>query len=329
MHARTTILARAGRYSPAARLSHATGSERYAVALIEDARIDVGLAGVGETAVSPGCAPAVAYDEATVGGVADDGNGVTAADGVGLERVQFALGRGGIVPGRVDVEPGQKRAVGGEPGTPVRQVLLKVEIGRDAPRSRGGEEGVLVPQVHVGRDVEGQQGFRDNPVLAQDVHRRLEGGAGALNERFRPAGERVGFLRRHPGVARRQLGTLRQPAGLDEVVTGDTVGGRPADARARRFLVADVPPAGAKVHAGRRRRARDGNGTGRYGLFETPVLLGIVRRLQIANAMCLWPRTCTPLLSHGYSPSLGEGMITGLLVRSCAENVSRASGRGR
>src|SRR5262245_51814730 len=48
-----------------------------------------------------------------------------------------------------------------------------------------------------------------------------------------------------------------------------------------------------------------------------------MRRLQIANAMCLWPRTCTPFLSHGYSPSLGQGMITGLLVRSCAE-MSRA-----
>src|SRR5262249_18052104 len=94
-HARARA-ATPGKYSPAAGLSHGRCSERHAVALIEEARIDIGLAGVGETTISPGRAPAVADDEATVGGVADDGDGVAAADGVGLEHVQFALGRGGV-----------------------------------------------------------------------------------------------------------------------------------------------------------------------------------------------------------------------------------------
>jgi hypothetical protein len=155
--------------------------------------------------ISPGRSPAIAHDETTVGSVAHDARGVATADRVGLEGIQLALGCGGVVPGRVHVEPDQDRAMRGEPGAPVRQVLLKVEIGGDAARRQGGEEGILVSQIQVGRDVEGQQGFRRRAVLAQDVHGSLEGGAGSLDESFRKGGQGVGFLRCHPGTAWRQL----------------------------------------------------------------------------------------------------------------------------
>src|SRR4029077_7945096 len=102
-----------------------------------------------ETTISPGRAPAVSDDEATVGGVADDGDGMAATDRVGLESIEFAARRGGVIPGRVHAEPGKDRAVSGQPGTPVRQVLLQIEIGGDAPRRRRSEEGILVPQVQV------------------------------------------------------------------------------------------------------------------------------------------------------------------------------------
>src|SRR3981189_2163595 len=72
--------------------AHEPGSERHAVALIVERGIDVGLAGVGETMVAPRCAPAVAHNETLVGSIADHGRGVATADGVGLERIQLAMG---------------------------------------------------------------------------------------------------------------------------------------------------------------------------------------------------------------------------------------------
>src|SRR5262245_18452754 len=60
--------------------------------------------------------------------------------------------------------------------------------GRDeryTTRCGGGEEGVVVSQVHAGCDYERQQGFRHGPVLAQNVQGGLETGTGAFDHRFR------------------------------------------------------------------------------------------------------------------------------------------------
>jgi hypothetical protein len=98
-------------------------SNRYAIALIEKTRIDVSLASVSETFVTPGCAPAIANDEALVCRVADNSHSVAAPNRVGLESIQFATGRCGVIPGCIDVQASHDGAMGGKPAAPIAQVL--------------------------------------------------------------------------------------------------------------------------------------------------------------------------------------------------------------
>jgi len=80
-------------FQPLFSLSYDLGSDRHAIALIEESGVDVGLTGVAETMVAPGRAPAIAHDETFVRGVADNGDGVSATDGGGLEGVQLPWSR--------------------------------------------------------------------------------------------------------------------------------------------------------------------------------------------------------------------------------------------
>ena len=79
--------------------------ERHAIALIDERGIDIGLASIGKTMVTPSRAAAIAHDETIVRSVANDSGRVAAANRVGLEGIELALGRYGIVPGCVNVEP--------------------------------------------------------------------------------------------------------------------------------------------------------------------------------------------------------------------------------
>src|SRR5262249_26853556 len=131
-----------------------------AVGFVEEAGVDVGLAGVAETGVAPGGSPAVADDEATVRAIADDADRVAAGLRAGLVGIEQPLGRRRIVPGRIDVQPDQERTVRGNPAAPLLQVLLQVEIGCRAPLRGRREELVLVAGIHRDVDAEGQQGLR-------------------------------------------------------------------------------------------------------------------------------------------------------------------------
>ena len=204
------------------------------------------------------------------------------------EGVELALGRGRVVPGMVDIERYQDRAIACQPRPPARQIALHVDIGGDLPRRRRGVEYVLVVLIHVGLDMEGQQPLRHRAVSAQDVQRGLQAGAGAFDHRFRPGGEFVGLLRRHPGKPRRQFRRLAEPAGLDEMITGDAVSRTPADAGAGRFLIADIPPGLSKIDAGGRRQ-RSGHRSGGDDVGRRPVGFGIARGHHITNAMRLRP----------------------------------------
>src|SRR5436309_6600762 len=87
-------------FNPSTVSSSARMSNRHTVALVEECRVDIGFAGVAETLVAPGGAPAVADDDASVGPIADCRDGVAAANRVGLEIVEQAPGGGRVIPGR-------------------------------------------------------------------------------------------------------------------------------------------------------------------------------------------------------------------------------------
>src|SRR5688572_236726 len=74
----------------------------------------VGQRRVCEAAVTPGGAPAVAHDERGRR-VGDERDGVPAVLRLRVVDVQLALVLGRAVPGRVDVEPGEDRALRREP----------------------------------------------------------------------------------------------------------------------------------------------------------------------------------------------------------------------
>src|SRR5690242_10942316 len=73
-----------------------------AVGFVEEAGVDVGLAGVAEAGVAPRGAPTVADDEAAIGTIADNADRVAAARRVGLVGIEQTLGRRSVVPGRIN-----------------------------------------------------------------------------------------------------------------------------------------------------------------------------------------------------------------------------------
>ena len=118
-----------------------------------------------------------------------------------MEAIEFALGQGGVIPGGVDAQPRHDRTLGGEPLTPLAQIFAQVVIGGDATAGCDGKKVVLATRIHLGADVEGQEGLGYSPIVAQDIHRRLQARARPLNEGLGATGEDIGFLGGHPGAA--------------------------------------------------------------------------------------------------------------------------------
>src|SRR5262249_3546985 len=254
---------------------YVTRSNSHAIALIEKRGINVALAGIGKTLVTPGRTPAIAYDEALVWSVADNAHGVAATNSVGLEDIEIPMGRCGVIPGCVHAQSSHDWAMCGKPSAPRVEILAQVEIGSDTAHRRSGVECVLVAQIHAGRDVERQEGFKHRPILAQEFHGSLQARASALDECFRAIGELVGFLRRHPRAARRQPSGFGQLASPDHMIARDAIGRGPADTRTGRFLVANIPPGGAEIHTGGQGRSWGSDGLGLNRTLDAPVALGI------------------------------------------------------
>ena len=116
----------------------------------------------------------------------------------------------------------------------------------------------------------------DGAELAGDVERRLEARPLRLDERRRAGVELVGLLGRHPLEARRDQLVLPDPVRLDEVPAQHAVGARPADARAGRALIVDLPPQRPQVLP-RRDLRRRGDEPGVLGGVDPPVVVALGR----------------------------------------------------
>lgn len=79
-------------------LSDELGSERYTITFVEERGSDVRFTGIAVPLVTPGCTPAIAYNETLVSTVANNGDSMAAAHRVGLEGIQLALGCRSVVP---------------------------------------------------------------------------------------------------------------------------------------------------------------------------------------------------------------------------------------
>ncbi len=75
-----------------------------AIAFIEKTSMDVGFASIGKSMVSPGRAPAVTENEASITGLPHHADGMATTHGRWLKGVEIAMGGAGVIPGGIDAK---------------------------------------------------------------------------------------------------------------------------------------------------------------------------------------------------------------------------------